>query len=129
MKLTKKKIAGILQTQIGLNETTSKEVIDLIFSAMEKTLKNGGSVVINKIGTLEPIELEARTHKGFNKVFSVPSMRKLKFTQSKVFEVCEVGELKTTSKSSKNLTLKKSAQTDEVDPEVEEMRKIFSRLL
>lgn len=124
MKLTKKKIAVSLQAEFGLSSATSKEVIEHIFSLMEKALKNGGSVVFNKIGTLEPVELEARTHKGFNKVFSVPSMRKVKFTQSKVLEVSEVGELKTT----KNLTPKKSVQLDDVDPEVEEMRKIFSRL-
>jgi nucleoid DNA-binding protein len=115
MKLTKKKIIDSLQSEFGLNTTTSKEVIDHIFSLMKTTLNSGGTVIMSEIGTLKPVELEAGKRKGFRKTFEL--------------EVCEVGELKTTSKSSKNLTLKKSAQTDEVDPEVEEMRKIFSRLL
>lgn len=129
MKLTKKKIIDSLQSEFGLNTTTSKEVIDHIFSLMKTTLNSGGTVIMSEIGTLKPVELEAGKRKGFRKTFEVGKRRKVRFIQSRILDVCEVGELKNTSKSSKNLTLKKSAQTDEVDPEVEEMRKIFSRLL
>lgn len=123
-KLTKKKIIQSLQDQIGLNAEISKEVIEHVLALMKNTLNNGGTVIMSEIGTLKPVELEAGEIKGFRKTFEVGKRRKVRFIQSKTLEVAEDRE----PNFYKNLTPQNSVEVEETDPEVEEMRKIFSRL-
>jgi len=123
-KLTKKKIAQSLQDQIGLNPEISKEVIEHVLELMKNTLNNGGTVIMSEIGTLKPVELEAGEIKGFRKTFEVGKRRKVRFIQSKTLEVTEARD----PNPYKNLTPENSVEVEDIDPEVEEMRKIFSRL-
>lgn len=109
MKLTKQKLISTLTAELGLTTQTSKEVIDLVFSEMGKTLNQGGTVILSKIGTLNSVQIDKRKHSGFRKTFECGKKNKIKFVQSRVLDVVKV------SKKVKNLTPKKAEEVDEFE--------------
>jgi integration host factor subunit alpha len=58
--ITKQKISNAITSNIGISNTSSKEIVDLFFKMIEQGLKEDGIVKISRFGTFQILNKKER---------------------------------------------------------------------
>ena len=88
--VNKNLMAQHLVVKTGLDQQTADTCLDVILELIEQSLRTNGKVVLKNIGTLKMVVLAGKVSHSFGVKKKLPTRYKIKFQQSRNFEITKL---------------------------------------